>query len=143
MVIVSPRSAVDRLAAADFAVTLQRQPELKAATAEQLQRISKDTKSLAASRVTRLRHVHFTALILVISAGLTAVLLNRLLPIVPPEGRTVSAIISIGAFSWATLARLGWAGQSIKGDTAIERVDESWFRLLYWVATLLGMASLA
>ena len=50
----------------------------------------------------------------------------------------VLALSSIVSFAWATLGRLGWAGQSFKGDTVFEQLDDVIFRSLYWVGTLLG-----
>ena len=46
-------------------------------------------------------------------------------------------------FSWATLGRLGWAGQSCKGDTVFEDLDELIFRGLYWLGALFGLLGVA
>jgi hypothetical protein len=140
-VIFSRKLAVERLAAVDFEVTVQRQPELIAAPEEVVERARQRTKEVVKYRVDRLRQVHPSALGLILSAAMTAFFLNRFIPVVPPQGRQFSALASVGVFAWATLARLGWLGQSIKGDTAIERIDETWFWVLYWFATVLGAAS--
>ena len=48
------------------------------------------------------------------------------------------AILSIVAFAWATLGRLGWEGQTFKGDTVFEQLDKNIFWLLYWLGSLLA-----
>lgn len=50
-------------------------------------------------------------------------------------------VASLFLFASATLGRLGWAGQSIKGDTSVERLDQAIFQTLYWLAMLLGTAA--
>lgn len=60
-----------------------------------------------------------------------------------PTPGPVLAVASAFCFAWATLGRLGWAGQSWKGDTAIEQVDQTVFHILYWLgmyfATVAGL----
>jgi len=51
------------------------------------------------------------------------------------------ALSSVIAFAWATLGRLGWKGQSWKGDTVFEQLDKNIFWALYWIGSVL--ASLA
>ena len=46
------------------------------------------------------------------------------------------ALISVFFFAWATLGRLGWQGQSHKGDTVFEALDDFIFRSLYWLGAL-------
>ena len=60
-----------------------------------------------------------------------------------PSGYSLLAIVSVVCFSWATLGRLGWAGQSYKGQTVFEELDTGIFWVLYWFGTLLGTAALA
>jgi len=48
---------------------------------------------------------------------------------------------SVVAFSVATLGRLGWAGQSYKGDTAFERLDNRILWVLYGLGAALGVAA--
>ncbi len=50
----------------------------------------------------------------------------------------VFGLISIMSFSVATLGRLFWAGQSIKGDTVIEQLDDRIFKILYWIGSFCG-----
>jgi hypothetical protein len=51
------------------------------------------------------------------------------------------ALSSIFVFAWATLGRLGWKGQSWKGETVFEQLDKNIFWTLYWIGSVL--ASLA
>lgn len=50
----------------------------------------------------------------------------------------VLGLISIISFSVATLARLGWTGQSYAGDTVIEQLDDRIFKILYWLGSFFG-----
>jgi len=75
------------------------------------------------------------------SAILGGILLRGLLGAQSERGRGTLAIASVSVFAWATLARLGWAGQSYSGDTAVERIDDTWFRTLYWIGMLLATLS--
>jgi len=51
------------------------------------------------------------------------------------DGR--SSIASVSLFAWATLGRLGWAGQSWQGDTVVERLDQVLFWASYWLGNVL------
>ncbi|MDP3042131.1 MAG: hypothetical protein Q8N62_05350 [Candidatus Omnitrophota bacterium] len=51
-------------------------------------------------------------------------------------------LLSIFCFSWATLARLGWQGQTCAGDTIFEKLDENIFWVLYFFGTLFGAFSI-
>ncbi len=52
-------------------------------------------------------------------------------------------ILSILYFSWATLGRLGWEGQSFKGNTVFEDLDALIFKSLYWLGTFFGVLAVA
>jgi len=56
----------------------------------------------------------------------------------PMLPRAVFAVGSLFLFASATLGRLGWAGQSWKGDTCVERLDQRIFHVLYWIGMLWG-----
>jgi hypothetical protein len=56
----------------------------------------------------------------------------------PMLSRGVFAVGSLFLFASATLGRLGWAGQSYKGDTSVERLDQRIFHVLYWIGMLWG-----
>lgn len=53
--------------------------------------------------------------------------------------KNLLGLFSIFSFAWATLGRLGWAGQSWRGDTIIERLDDLIFWILYWTGTFFGV----
>ena len=57
-------------------------------------------------------------------------------------GDKFGGVISIFSFSWATLGRLGWQGQTIKGETVFEKLDLALFWFLYFMGTLLGVLSI-
>ena len=48
-------------------------------------------------------------------------------------------LLSMTSFSWATLGRLGWEGQTCAGNTIIEKLDEFIFKSLYWLGTLFAV----
>lgn len=54
----------------------------------------------------------------------------------------IGGVISIFCFSWATLGRLGWQGQTIKGETVFEKLDIALFWLLYFLGALFGVLSI-
>ena len=141
-VLIVPRKAVQRLSDADFEVTCQRQPDLSKADPKVLAEHRQQNFEVCEYRVRRLRSVHGRALLLVVSAIAAGVIVTIQTGTLPTSAKLWLGVGSVGTFAWATLARLGWAGQSIKGDTAIERIDDTWFRALYWVATFAATLSL-
>lgn len=54
----------------------------------------------------------------------------------------LTAILSVFCFSWATLARLGWKGQSYGGDSVFEQLDENILWVLYFGGTFFATISL-
>ena len=53
-----------------------------------------------------------------------------------------TGIISIFCFSFATIARLGWEGQTCAGDSVFEKLDGGIFWLMYFLGTFLATISL-
>jgi len=53
------------------------------------------------------------------------------------------ALLSVISFSWATLGRLGWAGQTFGGDTVFEDLDNLIFTCLYWLGTFLAVLTVS
>ena len=51
-------------------------------------------------------------------------------------------VLSLFSFSWATLGRLGWEGQTIDGGTVFEKLDSDIFWFLYFIGTLFGVISI-
>ena len=58
-----------------------------------------------------------------------------------PTSVSVLAISSTFCFAWATLGRLGWAGQSFSGNTSVEILDRKLFHILYWVGMYLAVVA--
>jgi len=141
--IVAPARIVARLAEADFEVTKRRQPDLRKLSAAEQIRMRQESVNSTHFRMTLLRRVHSKAVTLVLSAVLVGVAAAALLPHMTLRIRSIIGLSSVLLFGWATLARLGWNGQSLKGDTTIERLDDVWFRSLYWAATVLATLSVA
>ena len=52
-------------------------------------------------------------------------------------------VLSLFCFSWATLGRLGWEGQTFAGNTVFEKLDSDLFWILYFLGTLFGTISIA
>ncbi len=50
-------------------------------------------------------------------------------------------VASIFCFSFATLARLGWEGQTCAGDSVFEKLDEGIFWFMYFMGTFFGVIS--
>jgi hypothetical protein len=141
LVVLAPGVATRRLAAADFEVTKQRQPELLGLPATTLAEHQANNEAVCRARVHLLRSVHAQTLLLVGSAVAFGFTVSALVGSAQNNSTPWLALASVCIFAWATLARLGWRGQSIKGDTAIERIDDVWFRMLYWVGTALATLS--
>ena len=51
-------------------------------------------------------------------------------------------ILSLFSFSWATLGRLGWEGQTIDGGTVFEKLDSDILWFLYFIGTIFGVVSI-
>jgi hypothetical protein len=143
LVVLAPTAAARRLAAADFEVTKQRQPDISELPATSLAEHKANNETVCIERVRLLRSVHGQTLLLVGSAVAFATVSSMLAGSPAKQTKVCLAVASVSCFSWATLARLGWRSQSIKGDTAIERVDDVWFRMLYWLGTFLATLSIA
>lgn len=46
-----------------------------------------------------------------------------------PAARNVVILGALGCFLVSTFARIGWSGQSIKGDTFVEQIEDALFNL--------------
>jgi len=51
-------------------------------------------------------------------------------------------VLSLFSFSWATLGRLGWEGQTCDGGTIFEKLDSDIFWFLYFMGTMFGAVSI-
>src|SRR6266545_146049 len=132
-----PTAASRFLAPTDYARELQRNAPLRDAPPERHAEYLRELIAATAGRARLLRAVLLKSLTWLASAAVVRWIAEQALP----PGLTGSAapltLLSVGAFAWATLGRLGWAGQTFSGRTVIERLDEFLFRLLYWLGMFL------
>jgi hypothetical protein len=127
---------VQRLIDADHAL------ELSASSPEDQERHRRQCAATLDRRLDVLRRNIFWSFIILASAVALSLLFSYLMPTLSPSWRAWLGALSIFSFAWATLARLGWPGQSWKGDTVVERLDERIFKFLYWLGTFLGILAL-
>lgn len=66
---------------------------------------------------------------------------NSLGSLVPSLG-LLSGMAGVFLVLWATLGVLGWEIQTVKGRTLPEELNKFWFRLLYFLGTVLIFVSL-
>jgi len=131
---------VEPLVAADFDQELARNTQLRSSSPQQQAAHRGSLQALVLFRLERLRIQLLVSALFIASACLTAFFLHR-----HPDrgfaqpGNLLLAVVSIFCFASATLGRLGWKGQSIKGDTSVERLDQAIFWLLYWLGTFFGV----
>ena len=95
------------------------------------------TRNLTIQRLTRLRSVLISSFASMASAVVVGVA-SREFYSGPMLSRSVFAVGSLFLFASATLGRLSWGGQSWKGDTPVERLDQRIFHVLYWIGMLWG-----
>jgi hypothetical protein len=132
---------VQPLIDADHALELSGNVQLAPAPSElQEQRRQKYRAVLEQRRSLLRRNVFRTFFILASAVGVS--LLFSLILGVPPSFRPWLGVSSLFCFAWSTLARLAWSGQSYRGDTVFERLDELIFKFLYWLGTFLGTLAL-
>jgi len=125
------------LAQADHAVSLSRKPSLHDSSPDkQLEQLN-TTRESTVTRLKLLRGVLIKSFASMASAVIVGVVFREFYggPMLP---RPVFAVGSLFLFASATLGRLGWAGQSYKGDTSVERLDQRIFHVLYWIGMLWG-----
>ena len=138
-------SCLARAAASDFEWLLRKQPELSTLEPAQLAAREAETRASTIQRRDDLRFKTVHSFLWVLSGAALGMYFITLLlaPETDPPARSVLAIASMICFSWATLGRLGWAGQSFKGETIFEELDTGIFWALYWLGACLGTAALA
>jgi hypothetical protein len=133
---------VQPLIDADHAKELSGNVQLRQASLERQEQRRREYASTIEKRIQLLRRNLALSFVQMGSAAIVAAIFSNLLFSPSPVIRAWLGAASVFCFGWATLARIGWAGQSWRGDTVIERLDERIFKLLYWVATLLGALAL-
>lgn len=132
-------TAVSRfLAPTDYARELQRNAPLRESTPEKKAEYIQQLMGATASRARLLRAVLLKSNAWLASATIAGWIADRTLPSIVADSAAALTLLSVGAFAWATLGRLGWAGQTFSGRTVIERLDDFLFRSLYWVGMFLG-----
>ncbi len=137
MALVAPRALSEPLAQADYALELLRNTQLRDATVAEKERVLSALRSSTIDRLRRLRRAVVLSAVSMASAVLVAYLFHvtNVAPMLP---RPVLAIGSIFCFATATLSRLGWKGQTIKGDTSVEELNQRVFHVLYWIGMCWG-----
>lgn len=121
---------------ADFQRQLQRNAGLRVASEAVRRQHLKRSEDATVDRLRLLRRRSITSLGLVGSAFVAALGFGATTDL-GINSMTLGAVSGL-IFAWATLGRLGWAGQTIKGDTTVERLDSLLFRTMYWIGTFLG-----
>jgi hypothetical protein len=116
---------VQPLIDADHALDLSRNTQLVAASPENQERHRREYATTLVERLRLLRRDVFWSFIILASAVALSLLFSYLVPALSPSWRAWLGASSIFSFAWATLAKLGWPGQSWSGDTVVERLDEA------------------
>jgi len=75
-------------------------------------------------------------------ACLSGLVVLRLMPGMSIGINKGFGVLSLLSFSWATLGRLGWEGQTIGGGTVFEKLDSDIFWFLYFMGTMFGVVSI-
>jgi hypothetical protein len=126
---------------ADHALELAGNLQLATAPPELQERHRQKYRAVVEKRRRLLRRNVFLSFFILASAVVVS-LLYSLISTVPASLRAWLGVASLFFFAWSTFARLGWSGQSYRGDTVMERLDEWIFRFLYWLGTFLGILAL-
>ena len=132
-----PRRFSESLAQADHALELSRNVGLRQSSRDRQEEALISTRNLTIQRLTRLRSVLISSFASMASAVVVGVA-SREFYSGPMLSRSVFAVGSLFLFASATLGRLSWGGQSWKGDTPVERLDQRIFHVLYWIGMLWG-----
>jgi hypothetical protein len=137
----APATFAPGIAADDHAYELVRNAGLADAPPERQAEHRVTATRHAEARLRRMRRVLIVSALSMASAVAVALAVRAVTSMPEPRERAMLAVASVFAFAWATLGRLGWAGQSIAGDTAVERLDATLFHALYWCGMALGAAA--
>lgn len=134
---------LNELVEVDFQKELSENKQLASSQDKQKDEVRRGLYSSTIERANLLRKRLAISLLWILSACCVAfmiiILSNRNICVASFLTRThILALFSVILFSWATLGRLGWDGQTMAGDTVFEQLDQSIFWLLYWLGTLFG-----
>lgn len=138
--VFAPERLSRRLADADMQAELQRNAALRSSSDAQREEAFGNLHAATRVRLQLMRRRLLVSWGSMGSAVLSAyVARHLLLSGVPVPALGVASILVLSA---ATLGRIGWAGQSISGETTVERGDQALFHLLYWIGTFCGAAAI-
>jgi len=135
--LVVPGVSLEPLAEAEHRRALSRNEQLRCAPPEAHAKHLRECGEAVSRRLRLLRRNLVLSFAFIASAIATAAG-SRAFAVVPESLDPLLGGGSVFLFAWATLGRLGWFGQSWKGDTVVERLDARIFWLLYWLGTFLG-----
>jgi len=127
-----PHRWSEPLAQANHAASLSRNQPLQESPPEKQREHLNATRQVTIHRLLSLRGVIFKSFLSMASA-LAVAWAFRVFYGGPMLPRGVFALGSVFCFAWATLARLGWRGQTWLGDTSVERLDQRILHVLYWI----------
>lgn len=136
--LIVPGVSSEPLAQADYLMELGRNAQLQAASSETESQQMEDTRAQVSRRLRLLRSVLIKSFMSMASAIALALLVKCLNFGVPVP---LVVVASAFCFAWATLGRLGWASQSWKGESSVERLDQVLFHVLYWLGMFLASMS--
>jgi hypothetical protein len=139
--LVCRRASLEALADADHELELSRNEQLARTPPDTQQEHRDRALSNISKRLQILRRNLGQSFLIMASAVVVGLAFRLAAGAHLPSPRFTGAG-SLFLFAWATLGRLGWAGQSYKGNSIIERLDERLFRVLYWLGTFLGTIAL-
>ncbi len=130
-----------KLAEADHALSLRDNMQLKNSDKITQDQQFKDAEYQVSKRLSILRKNLFLSFLFLSSALVVAWATNtyRIGMSLSPN---ILAGFSVFCFAWATLGRLGWEGQSYKGNSSVEKIDNKLFFAIYWLGTYLGTISI-
>lgn len=125
------------LVLADHSQSLATNQGLREASAEQQAQALVDVREIVRVRLGLLR-TRLIASFFSMGTAVAFAILNNRFGIGVATSDSVLIPASVFIFAWATLGRLGWAGQSIRGNTTVERLDQIIFHILFWIGMYLG-----
>jgi hypothetical protein len=131
-------SNIDRLVDADLEAERKVNPQFAKTTEQQRQFRVEYTKTVK-ERVALLRGNLRKSLLFLLIAMVCGFLVKSLASEPMPSA---AGVLSVFCLAWSTLARLGYGGKSIGGNTAIERLDRQIFKILFVVGTFFGIVAL-
>jgi hypothetical protein len=125
--LVYKRATLDALIAADHALNVSSNDQLKQARLEVQEQSKQATAANVRERLEILRRNMFWSFVILGSAVAASFLVTVLMPARFAPCRAWLGGLSLFIFAWGTLGRLGWLGESFGGGTVVERLDDRIF----------------